>query len=274
MPAIQLNEVELHYEVQGSGPPLVLVHGSMDRHEVWTQAAERLARHYRVISYDRRGHSRSERPPGARSRIEDENDLAALIETLAGEPAYVAANSFGGVISLALAARRPELFRALAVHEPPALSAADGGELEMQAQGAMGLMQEIIGEIEAGAVESGTRRFVEEIALGPGARDLIPPDDRAALVQNAPAFVAEQRDPSALDLDIAAVRRVDVPLLLTKGEESPPLLRMLLDRLAELLPAARTSEIPGAGHVPHETHPDAYAGVIAEFLAREQPLAA
>ena len=135
MPVIQVNEVELHYEVQGSGPPLVLVHGSWDRHEVWAQAAEELAERYRVISYDRRGHSRSERPPGARSRIEDEDDLAALIEALAGEPAYVAANSFGGVISLALAARRPELIRALTVHEPPAIGVADGGELETTPRG-------------------------------------------------------------------------------------------------------------------------------------------
>jgi pimeloyl-ACP methyl ester carboxylesterase len=154
------------------------------------------------------------------------------------------------------------------------MGVADGGELAMHAQGAMGVLQELIDELEGGAVESGTRRFIEEVALGPGAWDLIPPDDRAALVQNAPAFVAEQRDPTALDLDIAAVRHVDVPLLLTKGEGSPPLLRMLLDRLAGLLPAARTLEIPGAGHVPHETHPDAYVEVIADFLTREEPLAA
>src|SRR5688572_2877332 len=141
MPRISVNDVELYYEVQGSGPPLVLVHGSWDRHEVWTQVAERLARRFRVISYDRRGHSRSERPAGARSRVEDEDDLAALIETLAGEPACVAANSFGGLISLTLAARRPELIRALTVHEPPAMSVAGGGELAAHVEGAMGLVE-------------------------------------------------------------------------------------------------------------------------------------
>jgi pimeloyl-ACP methyl ester carboxylesterase len=273
MPHISINDVELYYEVQGSGPPLVLVHGSWDNHAVWDQVAVRLADRFRVLSYDRRGHTRSERPPGPRSRRQDEDDLASLIAELAGEAAYVAANSFGGVISLGLAARRPELIRAVAVHEPPAMIAADG-ELAELAQATLSTLEAVLDEIESGADERATRRFLDEVAIGPGAWELCPPEMRAALVENAPAFLAEQRDPDAFVLDFGAVRLSGCPMLLTKGDESPLWLQMLLDRLGELLPLAAKTRLPGAGHVPHETNPAEYADVIDAFFRRPAAVAA
>ena len=274
MPHTSINDVDLYYAVQGSGPPLVLVHGSWDNHAVWDQVAERLADRFSVISYDRRCHSRSERPSGPHTRRQQEDDLAALITELAGEPAHIAANSFGGVISLALAARRPELIRSLTVHEPPAMGAADGGDLAEQAQAALASVEEVLSEIEAGEEERATRRFLEEVAIGPGAWELCPEEMRVALVENAPAFLAEQRDPDVFALDLEAVRRSGCRLLLTKGDQSPLLLQHLLDRLGELLPASTKTTIVGAGHVPHETHAADYASVIGEFFGRPAALAA
>ncbi len=274
MPYASINNVELYYEVQGSGPPLVLVHGSWDSHAVWDQVAERLADRFSVISYDRRSHSRSERPSGPQTRRQQEDDLAALITELAGEPAYVAANSFGGVISLGLAARRPELIRALTVHEPPAMGAADSGELAERAQAALSAVDAVLSEIESGADERATRRFVEEVAIGPGGWELCPDAMRTALVENAPAFVAEQRDPDVFALDFRAVRLSGCPMLLTKGDESPLWLRQLLDRLGELLPLAAKTTIAGAGHVPHETNAAEYADVIDAFFRQSAAVAA
>lgn len=54
-----------------------------------------LADSFRVVSYDRCGHSLSKRPPGPRTRCQDEDNLAALIESLGCGPAHVAGNSFG-----------------------------------------------------------------------------------------------------------------------------------------------------------------------------------
>jgi pimeloyl-ACP methyl ester carboxylesterase len=265
MPHISIDEAELYYEVQGDGPPLVLVHGSWDSHAVWDQVAERLADRFRVISYDRRGHTRSRCPSGPRTRRQDEDDLARLITEFADEPAYVAANSFGGVISLGLAARRPELIRALAVHEPPAVTAADGDLAEL-AGAALSTLGEILDEIEAGAEERATRRFIEEVAIGPGGWEHTPEEMRAGLVANARAFLAEQRDPDVLALDFGRVRLSGCRLLLTRGDESPLWLQLLLDRLGELLPLATKVTLAGAGHVPHETNPAEYADAIDAFF--------
>ena len=97
MPTIEVNGTELFYQVEGKGEPLVLVHGSWGDHFNWQAVAPELARSFRVLTYDRRGHSQSQRPAEG-TRRDDEDDLGALLESLAFAPAHVAGNSFGASI--------------------------------------------------------------------------------------------------------------------------------------------------------------------------------
>lgn len=117
--SIIVNGVRIAFQDTGEGEPLVLVHGSWGSHHNWDPVVPGLAEHYRVISYDRRGHSESERVTGQGTFAEDVADLAALIETLDAAPAWVVGNSAGAVITLQLAATRPDLLRGVIVHEPP-----------------------------------------------------------------------------------------------------------------------------------------------------------
>ena len=156
----------LFYESIGSGDPLVLVHGSWTDHESWQLVVPGLARSFRVLTYDRRGHSLSERPLGQGSRREDEEDLAALMEALDLALAHVAANSFGASIALGLAARRPDLFRSLMVHEAPLMGiVADDAELRPLMKEVQGSVGSVLAQLCAGDIAGGTRRFVEEIVL-------------------------------------------------------------------------------------------------------------
>ncbi len=59
MPEIEANDVRLHYEVVGDGPPLVFVHGMCGRADVWAGQVERLSGEFTCVSYDRRGHGSS-----------------------------------------------------------------------------------------------------------------------------------------------------------------------------------------------------------------------
>jgi pimeloyl-ACP methyl ester carboxylesterase len=165
----RVNGVNLFYELTGSGDPLVLVHGSWGDHNSWRLVVPDLARSFRVLTYDRRGHSLSERPPGQGSRREDEEDLAALTEALDLAPAHVAGSSFGGSIALGLAARRPNLLRSLIVHEPPLMGlVADDAELRPLMMELQGRRESVADQLRAGDIEGGTRRFIEEVAGGPG----------------------------------------------------------------------------------------------------------
>lgn len=266
----QINGTPIHYEATGEGPPLVLVHGSWGDAIDWGAVAGLLSESFRVIAYDRRGHSRSRPVPEDHTRRADEDDLAGVIESLAGGAAHVVTNSFGGLIGLGLAARRPELFASLAVHEPPVMSIVGEGAAEL-----LGAATTLADQIEAGDVEVATRTFMEEIALGPGSWEgQLAERERRTFVANAPTFAGEVRDPAAYDVDIDALARSRVPSLITKGSEGPPPLRALSDELARVLPHAETGVFEGAGHAPHETHPSDYADLIAAFATQADQVAA
>ena len=103
MPIAIFNDVKLYYEEAGSGQPLVLVHGSWTDHHSWDLVAPSFAERFRVITYDRRGYSQSERPAGQGSLHVHVADLAALIEgqglgKAANTVADVAQTSASGVV--------------------------------------------------------------------------------------------------------------------------------------------------------------------------------
>ncbi|MFJ6081079.1 alpha/beta fold hydrolase [Streptomyces sp. NPDC092369] len=267
MSRVEVNGVDLYCEVVGDGDPLVLVHGSWDDHYAWLRVVDAFAERFRVLVYDRRGHSRSERPPGQGTRFEDEEDLAALIATLGSGPVYVAANSFGASTALGLAARRPELFRGLTVHEPPLVDVvADDPVLRPMMTSIRQELAAVLAHLRAGEDLEGARRFMDRIALGPGEWDKLPAKARDTLVANAPTFLDEQGDPAwaALALDRLAGR--SVPLLVTHGTTSPAWVHPITARLTEALPQARAHTFEGSGHVPHATSPQEYVDVVTGFV--------
>ena len=84
MPRVGVNGVSLYYEVAGHGPPLVLVHGFAGGLRTWDVQVKALARAWRVVTYDVRGHGTSEAPadPAAYSQPISVADLRALLEHL------------------------------------------------------------------------------------------------------------------------------------------------------------------------------------------------
>jgi pimeloyl-ACP methyl ester carboxylesterase len=268
MPTMNLGGVSLYYEMAGAGgAPVVLVHGSWGDHTNWAAVVPEFSKRFRVVAYDRRGHSRSDRPPGQGSVHEDVDDLAALIEQLGLAPAHIVGNSFGAVIVLRLACRRPELFRTLTVHEPPIIGLLHGDpRLEAIAREVQARVGGIAEQLAAGDVAGGTHRFVEEIAFGPGAWAELPEEDRQIFLGNALSWLDETRDPDAFQLDLREVASFSAPTLLTQGDQSAPFFPAIMDILAAALPRARRFTFAGSGHVPHVTHPAAYLAALEAFL--------
>jgi pimeloyl-ACP methyl ester carboxylesterase len=269
MPVLDVNEVAIHYDRGGAGPPLVLVHGSWGDRTGWALAAPALAQRFDLVTYDRRGHTDGVEPGG--SVHDDASDLEALIEMLDLGPAHVATNSHGGNVAMRLAARRPELFRSLNMHEPPtvALIANDPAHGDLL-QRIGGSLASVVAKAESGDREGAARQFVEEVAFGPGAWDELPPEVREVMVRNAATFVAENQDQDAFAADLEALAAFDRPLQLTYGDQSPPMFEPIIDVLAAALPQAERTLLPGAGHVPQLTEPERYAQAVTEFgLAAE-----
>jgi RNA polymerase sigma factor (sigma-70 family) len=112
----------LYYEVQGSGPVLLLICGGVYDARTYAPLVQQLADRYTVVTYDRRGNSRSpfDGPPQQLS-IDVHSDDAYRLLTNIGleEPAYVFGNSSGAIVGLELAARHPARVRTVVAHEPP-----------------------------------------------------------------------------------------------------------------------------------------------------------
>jgi pimeloyl-ACP methyl ester carboxylesterase len=272
MALAKVNGVRLYYEASGTGEvPLVFVHGSWGSHHNWDLVVPRLARSFAVLTYDRRGHSESERLAGQGSVREDVADLAGLIEHLGLGPSWVAGNSFGASITLRLAADRPDLLRGIVAHEPPLFSliANDPSAapvLDEVGERIAAVVERIASGDHAGAAE----QFVETVALGPGTWARLPPDLQQTFIQNAPTYLDEARDPEQLAFDLAWIRGFPRPSLLTLGDQSPATFAPVVGRLVDVLPNATLVTFPGAGHIPHVTHPDAYTDAVLAFI-RENP---
>jgi pimeloyl-ACP methyl ester carboxylesterase len=268
MPFSEFDETRLHYELTGAGEPLFLVHGSWVDGGVWEAVVPLLASRFEVVTYDRRGHSRSSCPPGQGSIREDVEDLAALIDGLGMAPAHVAGASLGGSIVLRLAASHPALLRSIAVHEPPLFELIDAerdGFPEMAELRAR--LAAVAARLEAGDDEGAARQYHEQLAGPSDGWARLSPADRRMRVINAPTYLDQCLDPEALEIDLNSLEAFQGPALVTYGDLRPPLFRRIAQMVVAALPAAHEVEIPGTAHNPQVTHPDAYARVLTEFAS-------
>jgi pimeloyl-ACP methyl ester carboxylesterase len=268
MPFVRANGLQLCYEQTGaSGPPVVFVHGSWGNHHNWDRVVPRFAERYRVVTYDRRGHSQSERPPGQGSVNEDAADLATLIEVLDLAPAHVIGNSFGAVIALRTAATRPELFRSLVVHEPPAFDLLDDDDrFTAELKLARERVKAVRERLATGDMEGGAQLFVETIAFGPGFWDHLPDPVRQTFIENALTWIDETNDPEAGKLPLDQIARFDRPTLLSHGGQSAPFFPAIVTILRDTLPHAQTHFYAEDGHVPHNSNPDAFVTTVTGFI--------
>jgi pimeloyl-ACP methyl ester carboxylesterase len=179
---LEVDGARLHYEVRGSGPALLLIPGSNGDAGFYAALADLLADRYTVISYDRRGFSRSpvqrdSRAGWAEAHTEDAN---RLIETVAGGPAHVFGSSAGAVIGLALISRHPRQVTRLVAHEPPL------AELLPDAVRWRTFFAEVSATYEAQGVEPAMRMFMTGIGLDTAGR---PPHIDPELIGRMPGNV-------------------------------------------------------------------------------------
>jgi pimeloyl-ACP methyl ester carboxylesterase len=265
--------VELHYADQGSGTPLVLVHGSLSDWRTWRGQIEPLAQHYRVIAYSRRYHYPNEwNDDGSRyTAVQHVEDLAALIDRLDLGSVHLLASSYGAYLSLLFARRDPARVRSLVLGEPPILSwlaALPGGKplLDEFSTNVWDAARRAFGN---GDPAQGVRLFANAV-LGTNIFDQLPPPARASLMANAPELEAETRSPDLFPgLECEAVRQITIPSLLLNGERSPAMFHLITEELARCLPHAERATIPNASHNLHHDNPTVYNRTVLDFLARQ-----
>jgi pimeloyl-ACP methyl ester carboxylesterase len=115
MPKLDRDGVNIHYEVHGEGPPVLLSHGYSATCRMWDGQIAALKDRYKVIVWDMRGHGESDYPgePKAYSEELTVADMAAVLHAAGAARAVIAGLSLGGYMSLAFHATHPQATRAL-----------------------------------------------------------------------------------------------------------------------------------------------------------------
>ncbi|GAB3236690.1 hypothetical protein GCM10027447_35210 [Glycomyces halotolerans] len=120
---------DLYFEVRGQGPPLLMISGGGGDAGFYSYVADILADDYQVITYDRRGNSRSTRNfPDSFDIAQQARDAEAVIRAAGHDSAHVFGNSGGAIIALELAADHPDVLRTVVAHEPPTLHVLPDGD--------------------------------------------------------------------------------------------------------------------------------------------------
>jgi pimeloyl-ACP methyl ester carboxylesterase len=264
---VSVNGLSFAYLDEGSGPPVVLVHGSVSDYRDWSKQMAAFAQHYRVIAYSRRYHWPN-LPPGkdADASVERQaDDLAAIMESMGIAPAHIVGHSYGGAVALNLTLRHPELVRTLVLAEP-AISGVlrNTPENDAVSKESQAIRAEMKAAFASGDAERIVRTYSTHVA--PGEFEKAPPDIRQMLVANVAAFqldFSSRRPPLTCD----DARRVAVPVLIVSGDRSPMGLQRIAEGAARCMKTARLVVIPQATHWMQTDHAQAFNDAVLAFLA-------
>jgi len=277
---LHVGGVELHYVEQGSGVPIIFVHGSVDDYRSFEPQLLPLSPRYRAISYSRRYNFPNARsaPPGSHSALVEAADLALLLKALGAYPAHVVGHSYGAYTALILAMKHPELVRSLVLAEPPLLRwlpDLPGGE-RLYRDFLDNMWDPTGREFRLGNTVPAMRLTVDWFGKNgyliegkPARYDTLSAETRTFIMENELEWRALTTSSDAFPtLNRAAVSAVRTPILLMSGQYTMQLNKLIETELERLLPKAETVVIQGATHEMWAEQPDECRARIAAFFAK------
>ena len=249
MPKLDRDGVNIHYEVHGDGPALLLTHGYSSTSAMWQGQIAAFARHHKLILWDMRGHGQSDYPqdPAAYSEALTIGDMAGLLDEVGADRAIVGGLSLGGYMSLAFYRAHPERVRALLIIDTgPGFKKDEAREAwnRRALDTAARLEREGLDALKSASRERSTVKHRDATGLALAARGML-----------------TQRDARVIEL----LPQIKVPSLVVVGADDTPFLAAS-DYMAAKIPAATKAVIPNAGHAVNIDQPEAFIAAVEPFL--------
>lgn len=271
MPTVPVNGIDLYYETEGEGEPLLLLPGLGRGTSYYNTVAPLLAAHHRVIRVDPRGIGRS---PAGVARLSVEawaEDFSVLLDRLGVPAAFVVGSSHGGSMAMRLADGYPEKVRALVLFG--AFAEIDrfieiNVRLRMTLATKLGMGEEIRDFIALWTFghelldRPEADRFLEE---GLAAVRSQTPEGYVALCQTMLDW--GRQEPTFLE----RLPHIACPTLVACGDSDYWIPDRFSRRIAECIPGARYVPLPGCGHVPVREQPETAARLITGFFGEARP---
>lgn len=241
----------------GSGPPLLLIHGTTADHRRWSGILPGLEQHFTVYAMDRRGRGESSDAPEY-SIIREAEDVATVLDHI-GEPVFVLGHSYGAVCALESALLTNKI-RRLVLYEPPIPTG-----VPMYPANLPDRMQVLI---DRDSLEAALELFMREVVRMPDYelekyRQLPMWEVRIKLAPTIPREIAIDR---SYQFDPKRFSHYQVPMLLLLGGDSPDLFRRATAVLDSALTNSTVVTLPGQQHIAMDTNPELFVGEVLKFL--------
>jgi pimeloyl-ACP methyl ester carboxylesterase len=243
--------------VEGSGPPIVLVHGSMSEHRTFDALVAELQKSFTTFAMDRRGFGDSPEI-GEYSAEREFDDVAAVADAVSarmGRPVVLFGHSWGASCAIGGAARSRNLSH-LVLYEPSlGLKYPPGAIAEIEAQVAAGDAEAAILSVLVG-LGGMTPEQVDAMRSS---------STWPARLLTAPTIAREARIENGWVHKPGEFQGITAPTLFLVGAETTPELAEVTAKCAEAIPNAIVRTLAGHGHFAYKTHPAAIAAIIGEF---------
>jgi pimeloyl-ACP methyl ester carboxylesterase len=264
MPTVSVHNASFHVVDEGSGPPLLLVHGFPLDHTMWRHQIARFAATHRVIAPDLRGFGQSALSPGVVTMKQFADDLAGILPAIGeNRPVILCGLSMGGYIAWQFVEHHRSKLAALIVCDTKAapdtpeakqarLDAAD----RLEREGTKFLAETMLPKLFGAQLMNSPPPYVQETS--------------AVILRTDPRACAAAQRGMAERVDYRPqLARIDLPTLVLCGEKdviSPP---KEMREIAAAIPNARYVEIPAASHMAPLEMPEPVNAALDSFLQRE-----
>ena len=270
----EVNGVQLIYSEQGTGQPVVFVHGSVSDRRIWDYEMSTISRHFHTIAYTQRyfGDQPWADSGSAFSQATHAADLVSFIRSLGLGPVHVVAWSYGGAIATIAASQHPELFLSLAMHEPTIGSLIAGlpegkAALADYAAAASPIKALALSGDNNGAV----KKFWEYLLILPEQGfSQTAPTVQKIILDNARTLPLTLSAPPPPAITCKSLQAINVPILLTVGEDTRPLWKLVANNYASCAKQASVVILPHARHDAIANHPEVFTTVLDAFLEKNR----
>jgi pimeloyl-ACP methyl ester carboxylesterase len=243
---VDIDGVNTWYDDEGSGEPLVLLHGGLCTNETWAAQIPVFAERFRVVAPERRGHGHTADAPGPLTYAAMATDTIGFLDRLVGGAAHVVGWSDGGILGLLVAIARPDLIRKLVV---------------------IGTNYDTTGLApEAAEMFANMTPDSDDMAMFKSLYELHSPDGP----EHWPVLFAKftemiQREPH---IPVDELTRISAPTLVIVGDDDLVSLEHTV-ALFRAVPNSELAVIPGASHAVVIEKPELLNRIVLDFLENE-----
>jgi pimeloyl-ACP methyl ester carboxylesterase len=270
---VEVNGVRLQYWDQGSGEPMVFVHGGLSGAGAWDAVRDEIAKKYpyRFITYMQRYFGSRPWPDEGQkySVATHADDLAKFIASLDTGPVHLVGWSYGGLVATTAALKNPSLVRSLILYEaivnsvlPP--ESPEGKVVREYIAKAFAPAREAS---KAGDPVKAIRLQYEAIyQLPPGGFDGLPQETQARVLENARTRPLSFAAPPPPAITCDDLKNFTKPTLVMHGEKSQSYFFLVTEAIGKCVPGARHVVLRDVNHAGPVRDPAAFTAAIAEFL--------